>query len=84
VSSVATAHPTPGGANYATAKAAAETWTHAIGNGFAKAGGRAATAIFVVGSLDGLEPLLAEGVVSLWNAEAAGINNTRIPLHVET
>jgi 3-oxoacyl-[acyl-carrier protein] reductase len=84
VSSVVTAKPTPGGANYAAAKAAAETWTEAVGNGFAKAGNSAAATIFVVGSLEGLEKLLAEGVVGLWNADQAGINNTRIPLHVET
>lgn len=84
VSSVTTATPTPGGANYAAAKAAAETWTRAIGNGFAKAGSTAATTIFVVRSLEGLEPLLAEGVVGLWQAEAPAINNTSIPLHVET
>ncbi|HYI31980.1 MAG TPA: SDR family NAD(P)-dependent oxidoreductase [Glaciibacter sp.] len=84
VSSVITANPTPGGANYAAAKAAAETWTHAVGNGFAKAGDTAATAIFVVRALEGLENLLAEGVVGLWNAEQAAINNTRIPLHVVT
>ncbi len=84
VSSVVTANPTPGGANYAAVKAAAETWTLAIGNGFTKAGKTAATAIFVVRSLEGLEKLLAEGVVGLWNADQAGVNNTRIPLHVET
>lgn len=84
VSSVVTANPAPGGANYAAAKAAAETWTEAVGNGFAKVGSTAATAIFVVRALEGLEQLLAEGVVGLWNAEQAGINNTRIPLHVET
>ncbi len=84
VSSVTTAAPMPGGANYSAAKAAAETWTRAIGNGFAKAGSTAATTIFVVHALEGLEPLLAEGVVGLWQAEAPGINNTLVPLHVET
>ncbi|MCU1442773.1 MAG: alcohol dehydrogenase [Cryobacterium sp.] len=83
VSSVTVAHPTPGGANYATAKAAAETWTKAIGNGFAKSG-TAASAIFVVNSLDGLEELLAEGVVGLWRAEPSAVNNTYIPLHAES
>lgn len=84
VSSVSTTNPTPGGANYATAKSAAETWTRAVGYGFAKAGGTAASVIFVVRALEGLEPLLAEGVTGLWNADAPALNNTRIPLHAES
>ena len=84
VSSVSVEAPTPGGANYAAAKSAAETWTRAVGHGFARAappsGQTAATAIFVVRALDGLEPELAERVVALWAAPAASVNNTRIPL----
>ena len=84
VSSVSVEAPTPGGANYAAAKSAAETWTRAVGHGFTKAappsGQTAATAIFVVRALDGLEPELAERVVALWAAPAASVNNTRIPL----
>jgi len=84
VSSVSVDAPAPGGANYAAAKSAAETWTRAVGRGFAKAaspsGQTAATVIFVVRALDGLEPELAERVVALWNAPAASLNNTRIPL----
>ncbi|MCI4657877.1 SDR family oxidoreductase [Cryobacterium zhongshanensis] len=84
VSSVSVGTPTPGGANYAAAKSAAETWTRAVGHGFAKAalpsGQTAATAIFVVRALDGLEPELAERVVALWDVPAASVTNTRIPL----
>jgi 3-oxoacyl-[acyl-carrier protein] reductase len=58
--------PMPGGANYATAKAAAETWVRAIANGFAKTTPTASATIFVVSSLDGLESRLAEGVAGLW------------------
>ena len=54
VSSVSVDRPTAGGANYAAAKSAAETWVRAVGAGFAKAGDTAAAVIFVVRSLDGL------------------------------
>ncbi|MBX0299169.1 SDR family NAD(P)-dependent oxidoreductase [Cryobacterium sp. 1639] len=77
VSSVSVDAPTPGGANYASAKAAAETWTRAVGHGFAKSGDTAAAVIFAVRSLDGLEPRLAAEVVALWDAPAAALNNTR-------
>lgn len=84
VSSVSVDKPTPGGANYASAKAAAETWTRAVGQGFAKAGSdagpSAAAVVFVVRALEGLEPQLAEAVVGLWDQAAASVNNTRIPL----
>jgi 3-oxoacyl-[acyl-carrier protein] reductase len=80
VSSVSVDNPTPGGANYAAAKSAAETWTRAVGHGFAKAGGSAATAIFTVRALDGLEHQLAGDVVALWDRPATDLNNTRIPL----
>ncbi|MFC5929822.1 SDR family oxidoreductase [Cryobacterium melibiosiphilum] len=80
VSSVSVDKPTPGGANYAAAKAAAETWVRAIGQGFAKAGDAAAAAIFVVRSLDGLETELATRVVGLWAEPAASVNNTRVTL----
>ena len=87
VSSVSVDKPTPGGANYASAKAAAETWTRAVGQGFAKApvpvsGQSAAAVIFVVRALDGLEAELAARVVGLWEADAASVNNTRITLAV--
>ncbi|SDK78336.1 short chain dehydrogenase [Cryobacterium psychrotolerans] len=81
VSSVSVDKPTPGGANYATAKAAAETWTRAVGQGFAKTAPDAAAVIFAVRALEGLEAELAASVVGLWDAPAASVNNTRIPLH---
>jgi NAD(P)-dependent dehydrogenase (short-subunit alcohol dehydrogenase family) len=77
VSSVSVDAPTPGGANYASAKAAAETWTRAVGHGFAKAGDTAAAVIFAVRSLDGLEQRLATELVALWDAPASALNNTR-------
>lgn len=80
VSSVAVDKPGPGGANYAAAKAAAETWTRAVGQGFAKAEAPAAAVIFVVRALEGLEAELAARVVGLWDVPAASVNNTRVPL----
>lgn len=80
VSSVTVDRPTPGGANYATAKAAAETWTRAVGHGFASAGSPAASVVFVVKALDGLEADLAARVVDLWERDAASLNNTRMTL----
>ena len=77
VSSVSVDAPTPGGANYASAKAAAETWTLAVGHGFAKSGGTAAAVIFAVRALDGLESRLATEVVALWDSPADALNNTR-------
>jgi len=77
VSSVSVDAPAPGGANYASAKAAAETWTRAVGHGFAKAGDTAAAVIFAVRSLDGLEQRLATELVALWDAPATALNNTR-------
>ncbi|RNE67266.1 SDR family NAD(P)-dependent oxidoreductase [Cryobacterium tepidiphilum] len=80
VSSVTVDNPAPGGANYAAAKAAAETWTRAVGNGFAKAESAAASVVFVVKTLEGLENDLADHVVDLWEQDAASVNNTRIRL----
>ena len=90
VSSVSVDKPTPGGANYAAAKAAAETWVRAIGHGFAKAGATtegaadagptAAAAVFVVRALDGLEAELATRVVGLWAEPATSVNGARITL----
>ena len=84
VSSVSVDRPSAGGANYAAAKSAAETWVRAVGQGFAKAGDTAAAAIFVVRSLDGLETELATRVSSLWDEAAASVNNSRILLPAET
>lgn len=80
VSSTSVAHPTAGGANYAAAKAAAEAWALAVAQGFTKAGSSAASTIFVVRTLSGLEKVLAEHVVDLWAADAAELNGARIPL----
>jgi 3-oxoacyl-[acyl-carrier protein] reductase len=77
VSSVSVDAPTPGGANYASVKSAAETWTRAVGRGFAKSGDTAAAVIFAVRALDGLETRLATEVVGLWDAPATTLNNTR-------
>ncbi|SFN67911.1 short chain dehydrogenase [Mycetocola miduiensis] len=72
--------PMPGGANYAAAKAAAETWVKAIANGFAKSAPAASATIFVVRSLDGLEPQLATAVTALWDSNAASGPLHRVPL----
>jgi len=80
VSSVSVDKPIAGGANYATVKSAAETWVRAVGQGFTKAGDTAATAIFVVRSLGGLERDLATRVVALWSDTAASVNGSRIVL----
>jgi NADP-dependent 3-hydroxy acid dehydrogenase YdfG len=80
VSSVTVDNPTPGGANYAAAKAAAETWTRAVGKGFATAESAAASVVFVVKALEGLENELADHVVDLWEQDPASINNSRILL----
>jgi 3-oxoacyl-[acyl-carrier protein] reductase len=80
VSSTSVERPLAGGANYAAAKAAADAWTRAVAQGFAKSGDSAAAVIFVVKSLAGLEQELADRVVGLWPEDAASINGTRIPL----
>jgi 3-oxoacyl-[acyl-carrier protein] reductase len=77
VSSVSVDNPSPGGANYASLKAAAETWTRAVGRGFGKSGDTAAAVVFAVRSLDGLEATLASEVVALWDSPASELNNTR-------
>ncbi|WP_104191689.1 SDR family NAD(P)-dependent oxidoreductase [Cryobacterium sp. Y82] len=80
VSSVSVDRPAAGGANYAAAKSAAETWVRAVGVGFAKAGDTAAAVIFVVQSLDGLETELAARVTGLWDEAAASANGSRVVL----
>jgi NADP-dependent 3-hydroxy acid dehydrogenase YdfG len=88
VSSVSVDAPTPGGANYAATKSAAETWVRAIGRGFTQvgaatdAGPTAAAVVFVVRSLDGLEAELARRVVDLWAEPAASVNHARVTLAV--
>ncbi len=77
VSSTAVEHPLAGGANYAAAKAAGDAWTRAIAQGFRKEAPNAAAAIFVVKTLEGLESLLGERVVDLWNMDPSTINGVR-------
>lgn len=80
VSSTAVERPFAGGATYAAAKAAADTWTRAVAQGFGKEAPSAAAVIFVVKALAGLEERLAEEVVALWAADPSTINGIRIPL----
>lgn len=86
VSSTAVARPLAGGANYAAVKAATEAWARAVAQGFAKAardGGTplaAASVIFRVKSLDGLEGALAQRFVDLWRSDAADVNDTILEL----
>jgi len=82
--------PTPGNANYASVKAASETWMRALAHGFAPrpadaVGGRqpvepggGAAVIYRVRSLAGLEGELAASVVDLWNGAATGLNGAVI------
>ncbi|MFB7884744.1 SDR family NAD(P)-dependent oxidoreductase [Microbacterium sp. NPDC056057] len=86
VSSTAVARPLAGGANYAAVKAATEAWARAVAQGFAKDARdsgtpqAAASVIFRVKSLDGLEEALAHRFADLWIAEAADINDTIVEL----
>ncbi|MEJ1156534.1 SDR family NAD(P)-dependent oxidoreductase [Microbacterium marmarense] len=86
VSSTATARPLAGGANYAAVKAASEAWARAVAQGFAKTARdaqvplSAASVIFRVKSLAGLEESLADAVVALFDSPAADINDTVITL----
>ncbi|WP_025158164.1 SDR family NAD(P)-dependent oxidoreductase [Leifsonia aquatica] len=80
VSSTAVDAPYAGGANYAAAKAAADAWTRAVAQGFAKQAPDAAAVVFVVKTLSGLEERLGDEVVRLWESSAAEVNGTRIPL----
>ncbi len=77
VSATAVEHPLAGGANYAAAKAAGDAWTRAVAQGFRKEAPNAAAAIFVVKALAGLEGVLAERVVGLWDSEPSTINGIR-------
>lgn len=87
VSSSTVEKPTWANANYAAAKAAAETWARAAASSFAK-GGSAASVILVVRSLgegDGATGVdaLADRISTLWDDPAPAINGTRIPLTAE-
>lgn len=80
VSSTSLDKPMPGGANYASAKAAAETWVTAIANGFAKSAPTASATIFAVRALDGLEQQLASAVAGLWDDGGASAPLSRTVL----
>ncbi|GAA2001944.1 SDR family NAD(P)-dependent oxidoreductase [Microbacterium ulmi] len=86
VSSTAVARPLAGGANYAAVKAASEAWTRAVAQGFAKAARdageplRAASVVFRVSALAGLEATLADAFVGLWDQDAATVNDTIVTL----
>lgn len=86
VSSTAVARPLAGGANYAAVKAASEAWARAVAQGFAKdardagAALAAASVVFRVKSLAGIEQALADAYVSLWDADAATLNDQIITL----
>ena len=87
VSSTAVARPLAGGANYAAVKAASEAWTRAVAQGFAKSARdageplRAASVIYRVKALDGLDQTLADAYVGLWGQDAADVNDTLITLN---
>lgn len=86
VSSTAVARPLAGGANYAAIKAATEAWARAVAQGFAKAARdageplAAASVVFRVKSLDGLEEALAQRFTDLWASDAADVNDTIVEL----
>ena len=86
VSSTAVVRPLAGGANYAAVKAATESWTRAVAQGFSKdardAGRQvtAASVIFRVKSLAGLEDELAHRFAGLWTRPASEINDTIVEL----
>lgn len=86
VSSTSVARPLAGGANYAAVKAASEAWTRAVAQGFAKTArdaGRplhAASVVFRVKALAGLEQTLVDRFAALWDADAADVNDTVVDL----
>jgi NAD(P)-dependent dehydrogenase (short-subunit alcohol dehydrogenase family) len=86
VSSTAVARPLAGGANYAAVKAGTEAWTRAVAQGFAKAARdagtplAAASVVFRVKALSGLEDALAQRFTDLWQADASEVNDTIVEL----
>lgn len=86
VSSTAVARPLAGGANYAAVKAATEAWARAVAQGFAKDARdaakplAAASVIYRVKSLDGLEDALAQRFADLWTTDAEHVNDTIVEL----
>ncbi|MFE6997283.1 SDR family NAD(P)-dependent oxidoreductase [Microbacterium sp. NPDC057659] len=85
VSSTAVARPLAGGANYASVKAASETWARAVAQGLSKAARdageplRAASVVFR--AKGALEPgLLASAVVGMWDTPAEDLNDRIVDL----
>ncbi|PJJ65420.1 SDR family NAD(P)-dependent oxidoreductase [Compostimonas suwonensis] len=78
VSSTSVDRPRAGSASYTAVKAASEAWMRAIADGFARDDAHAASVIFAVTSLSGLEPLLAEHVIALWSRPAVNGSRTVI------
>ena len=84
VSSTSVGRPLAGGANYAAIKAAAEAWTRAVAQGFAKAARdadeplRAASVVFRAKTLEPAS--LATRVLTLWDGDAADLNDQVITL----
>ena len=81
ISSTAVARPLAGGANYAAVKAASESWTRAVAQGFAKAARdteqplRAAAVVLRVRGLDESIDRVAAQIVKLWDVDAAELND---------
>lgn len=95
VSSTSVTAPTPGNANYAAIKSAAETWVQAVAAGFAAEGGAAAVVLVVKALLDDSMrvrspertfpgftdvSVLGGAVAGLFSTPAAGLNGQRIIL----
>ena len=82
VGSSSVAAPTWGHANYATLKAAAETWVSAVAGGWRKAGTAAAVTFLVKSLGDDATPVddVADAVAGLWGRPAADLNGSRIAL----
>ncbi|MFG6402137.1 SDR family NAD(P)-dependent oxidoreductase [Microbacterium sp. P04] len=86
VSSPAVQRPLAGGANYAAVKAASEAWTRAVAQGYSKAARdaqaplSAASVIFRVKSLAGLETALADAFIALWDDDADEWNDVVVEL----
>lgn len=86
VSSTTVARPMAGGANYTAVKAASEAWMRAVAHGFAKAARdagealRAASVIYRVTALDGLEETLADSFAGLFAQDAASVNDSVVDL----
>lgn len=85
VSSTVVTRPLAGGANYASMKAASETWTRAVAQGYAKAAKdadeplRAASVILRArGALEA--EALARAVAGLWDTDATELNDSIIAL----